>query len=128
VRRSGLTPGKAFNNLSRQDNDVQKSIAVLTMVFLPATFISAVFSTTFFNFGEDGTWEVSPKQWIYWATTIPATILSVFVWQMWVSHSDAISKFCAGLFSWPPRLVLGDHEDREKKPTKSAPVGKVLEA
>jgi hypothetical protein len=31
---------QAFNNLARQDNDVMKSIALLTMIFLPATFIS----------------------------------------------------------------------------------------
>ncbi|KAL1843474.1 hypothetical protein VTJ49DRAFT_1345 [Mycothermus thermophilus] len=116
----------AFNNLSRQDNDVQKSIAVLTMVFLPATFISAVFSTTFYNFGEDGTWEVSPKQWIYWATTIPATILSVFIWQMWVSHSDSISRVAGNLFKWPPTLGQGKRE--KKKGAATSPAGKVLEA
>lgn len=31
---------QAFNNLARQDNSVMKSIALLTMIFLPATFIS----------------------------------------------------------------------------------------
>jgi Mg2+ and Co2+ transporter CorA len=31
---------QAFNNLARQDNDIMKSIALLTMIFLPATFIS----------------------------------------------------------------------------------------
>jgi Mg2+ and Co2+ transporter CorA len=31
---------QAFNNMSRQDNSVMKTIALLTMIFLPATFIS----------------------------------------------------------------------------------------
>ncbi|AEO53672.1 hypothetical protein MYCTH_2295331 [Thermothelomyces thermophilus ATCC 42464] len=84
----------AFNNIARQDNSVMKSIALLTMVFLPATFISAIFSTTFFSFGEENkTWEVSDKLWIYWATTIPATIVTVVLWQVWLVYGDVIAKF-----------------------------------
>jgi hypothetical protein len=86
-----------------------KSIALLGMVFLPPTFISvclgvsahialliekqALFSTTFFNFGDDGSWQVSDKLWIYWATTIPATVVSVILWRMWLAHNDFIVKF-----------------------------------
>jgi hypothetical protein len=43
---------------------------------------------------------VSDKQWIYWATIIPATILAVGLWQGWVSHSDAITRFVNALFKW----------------------------
>lgn len=39
--------GLAYNNIARQDNSVMKSIALLTMIFLPATFIS-VRSSYFF--------------------------------------------------------------------------------
>lgn len=36
-------------------NNVMRSIAVVTMVFLPAIFIVILFSTTFFNFqAQDG--------------------------------------------------------------------------
>ncbi|VBB72038.1 Putative protein of unknown function [Podospora comata] len=80
----------AFNNLTMQDNSVLKSIALLTMVFLPATFFSSLFSTTFFNYGDDGEWQVSGKMWIYWVTTLPATILIVILWRVWLGNSDAI--------------------------------------
>ncbi|KAK3941799.1 hypothetical protein QBC46DRAFT_381473 [Diplogelasinospora grovesii] len=82
----------AFNNIARQDNSVMKSIALLGMIFLPATFISAIFSTTFFNFGQDGEWDVSGKLWVYWAVTIPLTILVVVVWRVWLACSDRIMK------------------------------------
>ncbi|KAL2021634.1 hypothetical protein VTK56DRAFT_6987 [Thermocarpiscus australiensis] len=82
----------AFNNIARQDNSVMKSIALLTMIFLPATFISALFSTTFFTYG-DGGWEVSGKLWIYWAITVPATIVIVIVWRIWLANSDVIMGF-----------------------------------
>ncbi|KAK0668340.1 hypothetical protein QBC41DRAFT_322163 [Cercophora samala] len=80
----------AFNNLTMQDNSVLKSIALLTMVFLPATFFSSLFSTTFFSYGDDGEWQVSGKMWIYWVTTLPATILIVILWRVWLGNSDAI--------------------------------------
>lgn len=80
-----------------------KSIALLTMVFLPATFFSvcivtliifsavltqlqAFFSTTFFNFGENG-WIASNRLWIYWVITVPATVVVVIAWYLWLAHS-----------------------------------------
>jgi len=91
------------NNLAHQDNKVMKSIALLTMVFFPATFISvcivtlitfgaaltqlqALFSTTFLTFGDNG-WEASPRLWIYWAITIPVTIVVVIIYVLWFSCS-----------------------------------------
>nr|KMM70685.1 hypothetical protein CPAG_06996 [Coccidioides posadasii RMSCC 3488] len=68
----------AYNMIVMQDSSAMKSIAFLTMLFLPATFVAAVFSTTFFEFDERG-WKISNSMWIYWAVTIPATIL---VWQL----------------------------------------------
>lgn len=76
----------AFNNLAHEDNTVMKSIALLTMIFLPATFFSALFSTTFFSFG-DGWWEASPRQWIYWAITIPVTVVVLAAYNLWIFYS-----------------------------------------
>lgn len=106
----GSDARQAFNNIARQDNDVMKSIALLTMIFLPPTFISvwltiiakvassdwaqAIFSTTFFGLSDqDKTWMVSDKLWIYWATTVPATIITVALWRIWLANGDAIAKF-----------------------------------
>lgn len=94
---------QVFNSLARQDNTVMKSIALLTMVFLPATFFSvcivtliifsaaltqlqAFFSTTFFSFGEKG-WKASDRLWIYWVITVPATVVVVIAWNLWLAHS-----------------------------------------
>ncbi|KAH7028036.1 uncharacterized protein B0I36DRAFT_328494 [Microdochium trichocladiopsis] len=64
----------AFNRIAQSDNTVVKSIAVLTMFFLPSTFVSAIFSTSFFGFQDSG-WAMSDKFWIFWAVAIPATAL-----------------------------------------------------
>ncbi|EXA32208.1 hypothetical protein FOVG_16579 [Fusarium oxysporum f. sp. pisi HDV247] len=74
----------AFNNIANQDNNVMKSIALLTMVFLPATFLSALFSTTFFNFDHE--WKVSTGFWIYWVITVPITFIFPFAFYILIVH------------------------------------------
>jgi hypothetical protein len=58
------------------------TIAAVTMLFLPGTFISAIMSTTFFDYGPDGL-NVSKQWWILPATTIPLMILVFAVWVGW---------------------------------------------
>ena len=52
--------------------------------------LQALFSTTFFTFSDAGTWEVSDKLWVYWATTVPATIVIVVLWRIWLANSDEL--------------------------------------
>ncbi|KAJ3454404.1 hypothetical protein MRS44_018298 [Fusarium solani] len=73
----------AFNNITSQDNNVMKSIALLTMVFLPATFLSALFSTAFFKFDHE--WRVSSGFWIYWVIAVPTTIIVVAAFRIWIA-------------------------------------------
>ncbi|KAI8627906.1 hypothetical protein F5Y19DRAFT_465525 [Xylariaceae sp. FL1651] len=56
------------------DGKQMKSIALVTMVFLPATFVATLFSMTFFNLD-------SSYIWLYPSITIPLTVmvLSVYV-------------------------------------------------
>ncbi|EEA26029.1 conserved hypothetical protein [Talaromyces marneffei ATCC 18224] len=71
----------AYNRIAQQDNRAMSSIAFLTMTFLPAAFISSFFSTTFFSFGEDGL-QVSKQMWLYWAITIPSTLIIMIIWRL----------------------------------------------
>ncbi|KAK2798492.1 hypothetical protein FQN51_007646 [Onygenales sp. PD_10] len=73
---------RLFNVLVRADSSDMKSISILTMVFLPATFISTLFSTPFFS-DNDHRWKASKDIWVYWAVTIPVT-LAVFAAWHWV--------------------------------------------
>ncbi|KAL8736473.1 MAG: hypothetical protein Q9166_000265 [cf. Caloplaca sp. 2 TL-2023] len=72
---------------AQPDSSSMITIAAVTMVFLPGTFISAVFSMAFFNAGRDehgkATLEVSPLVWYFPAITIPLTILVFCVWEVW---------------------------------------------
>ncbi|KAF7553715.1 hypothetical protein G7Z17_g3464 [Cylindrodendrum hubeiense] len=74
----------AFNSIANQDNTVMKSIALLTMV-------QALFSTAFFNFGDDG-WEISTGFWIYWVVTIPITAIVIVAFRTWIAPTAQIQK------------------------------------
>ncbi|KAK2752924.1 hypothetical protein CKAH01_06165 [Colletotrichum kahawae] len=76
----------AYNVIANTDSQIMKSITLLTMIFLPATFISALFSTTFFDFDEYG-WNFSTRFWIYWVVTVPLTLCVLAVWGLWIGGS-----------------------------------------
>ncbi|KAF4878513.1 hypothetical protein CGCSCA1_v002203 [Colletotrichum siamense] len=81
---------------TKSDSTQMKSIALLTMVFLPATFLATVFSMSFFNWqpeSEKGETEVSPRIWIYVVMAAGVTILTVLAW-LW---------FIKGRRSWKQR-------------------------
>ncbi|KAF2464693.1 uncharacterized protein BDR25DRAFT_241689 [Lindgomyces ingoldianus] len=67
---------------TQRDSSSMITIATVTMFFLPGTFISAILSTTFFDFGPEGL-SVSRQWWILPATTIPVMIIVFGVWLGW---------------------------------------------
>lgn len=85
----------AFNKVSQEDSNVSvqiahhtrtdsaamRAIALVSMLFLPATFISAIFSTSFFSTTEQGIWRVSNKFWIYWLVSVLVTIATFAMWK-----------------------------------------------
>ncbi|CAF3616058.1 hypothetical protein SNK03_003900 [Fusarium graminearum] len=69
---------------TQSDSAAMKTIAFVTLAFLPGTFISALFSMSFFNVDDDtGQWTVSNKIWMYWAIAIPVTLITSGLWLLW---------------------------------------------
>lgn len=55
-----------------------KTIAIMTMVFVPATFFAALFSVPSLQWNSEGV--VTGHFWIHWAFVIPATALVFAIW------------------------------------------------
>jgi Mg2+ and Co2+ transporter CorA len=72
-----------ISRAARLDSATMKTIAFVTLTFLPPTFICALFSMSFFNYSAESGWSVSREFWIYWAFAIPTTVVTVLVWQFW---------------------------------------------
>jgi hypothetical protein len=55
-----------------------KTIAVMTMAFLPATFFAALFAVPTLDWDSDTV--IKNNHWVYWAFTVPATLLVFLIW------------------------------------------------
>lgn len=71
-----------------RDSTSMKILALITVLFLPATFVATLFSMSMFEWDSDeagkaGKTVLSPKFWIYWMTTIPLTVATLIVVGFW---------------------------------------------
>ncbi|EMD59081.1 hypothetical protein COCSADRAFT_102973, partial [Bipolaris sorokiniana ND90Pr] len=79
---------------AKREASAMKAIAVVTMTFLPATFISTIFGTNFFSFEVEteagqSSFAMSRQFWIYRALSIPLTVTTLalwFWWSRWAEH------------------------------------------
>jgi hypothetical protein len=74
---------------SKRDSTAMKTIAAVTMVFLPGTFVASLFSTPLFHWDKNSGFGVASQIWIYWAITIPVTFLTIAVWWLWLRVQHA---------------------------------------
>lgn len=98
---------------AKRDSASMKTIAAVTMIFLPGTFVATVFSMPVFNLSKSAaTINVAPQIWIYWAVTIPLTCLTVCAWWLWQRMHHKMEKrdpACETFDSW-----LGSNHSKEK--------------
>ncbi|KAF2685942.1 hypothetical protein K458DRAFT_365146 [Lentithecium fluviatile CBS 122367] len=74
---------------TRRDSAAMKTIAVLTILFLPGTFVATLFSMDMFQWQPDNGAEptVSKMFWVYWIVTAPLTTLVMMIWLLWTRKS-----------------------------------------
>lgn len=102
---------------TRRDSTSMKTIASLTMVYLPSTFAATIFSTGFFNVPGDGSALVVSSA--IWKFIIVAAILTGITIGVWVYlNKCGVPRF----LSWTQTNSSGQ-EDKAKRP---APPAKIL--
>lgn len=69
----------------QRDSTSMKTIAVVTLLFLPTTTVATIFGTEFFDFGEEG-FRVS--RWI-WLFVLLSLTISAIVFAVWVMKNRA---------------------------------------
>jgi Mg2+ and Co2+ transporter CorA len=78
MTRSDAQTNIVLAKAAREDSYSMKTIAVMTMAFLPATYLAALFAVPSLK------WDSGPvitnKFWIYWAFAIPSTALTFLFW------------------------------------------------
>ena len=78
---------------TKNDSAAMKTIAALTMIFLPATAVSSFFGMAFFN-GQGGGFTVTSDWWLFLVSTIPITAVLFLVWLNWngIVNAAAIAR------------------------------------
>lgn len=78
------------------DSVAMKTLALVTAVFLPATFIATLFSMSMFDWQADsGSAVLSPEFWIFWVVSVPLSIAVLAAWWcFWdLSRTHYAAKF-----------------------------------
>lgn len=73
---------------AKKETTAMKALAVVTMTFLPATFVSSIFSMPFFQLepsknGSHESFIMSSKFWVYWVLAAPLSIAALGLWIFW---------------------------------------------
>ncbi|KAL9113765.1 MAG: hypothetical protein Q9227_002210 [Pyrenula ochraceoflavens] len=76
---------------SQRDSSSMKALAAVTILFLPGTSISSLFSMSMFDW-SDRDRVLSDRFWIYWAVTVPLTVLTVGLWLIWDHRSTILAQ------------------------------------
>jgi hypothetical protein len=64
--------------ISQRDGSAMKTIAIMTMVFLPATFFAALFAIPSLRWDQKDV--IQENFWVYWAFTLPSTAAVFLIW------------------------------------------------
>jgi hypothetical protein len=63
---------------AQRDSSSMKTVAIMTMIFLPGTFFAALFAVPSLDWQTERV--VQGKFWVYWAFTLPTTVLVFVIW------------------------------------------------
>lgn len=70
---------------SKRDSSSMKTIAAVTMAFLPGTFVASFFAMPMFDWNKPPGHNVNTHAfWIYWTVTIPLTASVLLLWWTWL--------------------------------------------
>ncbi|KAI0193783.1 hypothetical protein EV127DRAFT_250383 [Xylaria flabelliformis] len=88
---------------STRDSSSMKALAVITAIFLPGEYIGTLFGVSMFNWQKGTAGDpaasgdapkdlpsptIMPSFWIYWAFTIPLTLIILSSWRGWWVNQD----------------------------------------
>ncbi|KAJ5148147.1 hypothetical protein N7526_001499 [Penicillium atrosanguineum] len=63
---------------SLSDNTMMKTVAIVSMIYLPGTFVSGIFGMSFFDYNSDKKkLDVGTDFWLYWIVTIALTLATM---------------------------------------------------
>lgn len=97
--------------ITKDDSFAMRTIAIMTVAFLPATAIPSIFSMNMFDWqAEPGKQVVSSHFWIYWVVAVPLTLAVLGVWLSWIHAHRKHQKKAAPEFDLPAVSSLENYQ------------------
>ncbi|KAL5043617.1 hypothetical protein BDW71DRAFT_117924 [Aspergillus fruticulosus] len=94
-------------NTTKNDSYAMRTLALMSVIFLPATFIASFFSMGMFDWqAPEGSRVVTPHLWIYWAITVPLTLIVTAIWLMLFKRHLRREKFPFETTATSPAIIL----------------------
>ncbi|KAK5630027.1 hypothetical protein RRF57_005742 [Xylaria bambusicola] len=69
---------KELVEAAKKDSSSMKSIAIMTMLFLPGTYFASLWAVPSLKWGQSDV--IQSDFWVYWAFTVPSTLVIFIVW------------------------------------------------
>ncbi|KAI1370130.1 hypothetical protein F4677DRAFT_384350 [Hypoxylon crocopeplum] len=104
IRREDARVGNEIAGATKKDSSDMKVIAIMTMAFLPATFFAALFDIP--TLAWDQLNVITHNFWVYWAFTVPTTLLVFFTW-------DVLNEW--RMYKWLGNLSLSRENGKPSK-------------
>jgi hypothetical protein len=109
---------------SRRDSASMKTIAIMTTLFLPATWVATFFAVPLFDWTVDeGQSVIRSRFWMYWALTGVLTLVVVCVWLGWTWFLRKKDKFAPE----HNQSLLPKHKKTGSPKGSKRPIGKQME-
>ena len=90
------------------DNVSMKAVAVVTMMYLPTTFVATICSTVFFDVDSSGI-VVNPKIWMFAVAAVLLTLLTIVIWLFLIPHGwGSLQKVVGTGLESLEELVMGE--------------------
>jgi hypothetical protein len=98
-RRMANLMALSFNLVTQMDSRTMqkesksmKTLAVVTLVFLPLTTVATIFGTQMFTINPDEPHKLRMSEdfWLLWAIAVPLTLVVLIAWRLW--YRDARDK------------------------------------
>lgn len=73
----------------QSESQSMKTIAIMTLLFMPLSTVATVFGTQFMKLQEDGPFHITVSQdfWLLWVIAVPLTIIVMAFWRVSPDHS-----------------------------------------
>lgn len=76
---------------SLDGNSTVRIVTLVTLIYLPASFVSTLLGMNLFDYGPAGDFKISHQFWIFIVIAVPLTVMTVGSWY-WFSRRRQLLK------------------------------------